>query len=244
MGFKCVGSARRILSFVALGCLLGAATVVGTVLVSVTPALASCSDFHTNVEGKDTSGNYYGNRAFIYVNTSSVINNLNNSIFRSLGVVGSFGNDVEVGWSANNPPGSHSGPTVYAEWINRDTDSRPRFYSGYSLKLDTNYTFLVENVGHINIFRFKVDGQSSPFDYSPTMNFNTGTVITNSEHYNTCDSLYTHMYALSHMRSDTSWHDYDNLACLLNNSGGNWLFNKISNTELKVDPNTGSTCPT
>jgi hypothetical protein len=240
MRLKHVGRGRRAASLAAMGCLLGAGTVGGTALAPATPAFASCSSFHTNVDGYDTSGNYYGNKAFIYVNTNTVINGLQSAIFRNLFVVSGAGDDVEVGWTANN--GGHSNPTVYAEWVNRGVDSGPQYYTGYSLSTDTDYRFFAENVGHIDIFRFYVDGESSPFNYSPTMNFNTGEVLTNSEHYNTCDSLYTHMYALGHMRSDGSWHDYDNLACYYNNSGGNWLFEKNSNTELHVDQTTGSAC--
>jgi len=114
-----------------------------------------------NVEGYDAGSYHYGNKSYIYVNTSSVINGLSDSIFRSLFIAGSADNGVEVGWTANN--GGHSGPTVYAEWVNRGVDSGPKFYTGYSLSTDTSYRFFVENVGHIQIFRFLVDGQSSPF---------------------------------------------------------------------------------
>lgn len=55
-------------------------------------------------------------------------------------------------------------------------------------------------------------------------------------------TCWTHMYALGHFKSDGTWHDYDNLQCYYNNSGGNWLFDKISNTELQVDQGVGSAC--
>lgn len=232
----------RILVFVAAGSLAGALTVVAVVLGTAAPALAACTAHHTNVEGYDTAAIRYGNSASIYVNTSSTVSSSVDSIFRSLFVSnGSFDNDVEVGWTANN--GGHSGPTVYSEWVNRGADSGPQFYTGYSLNYDTHYRFSVINVGHIDIFRFLVDGQSSPFNYSPTMNFNRGTVITNSEHHNTCDSMWTDMSGLEYFDSSGNYvSGYGNLACYYNGSINDWLFNKISNTELKVDQGTGSSC--
>jgi hypothetical protein len=234
------GSARRIASFVAISCLMAAAAVGGTILAPSAPALAACSFFHANVNGTDYGGAHYGNKSHIYVNTNSVINGLQDAIFRSIFVVGSSGNDVEVGWTANN--GGHSGPTVFAEWVNRGVDSGPKFYTGYSLSTDNNYRFFVENVGHVEIFRFLVDGESSPFKYSPTMNFNTGAMVTNSEHYNTCDSLYTHMYDLAYMVSNGSWSSsYGNLQCSYNNSS--WYLHKNSNSELHVNQSSsGALC--
>jgi hypothetical protein len=230
--------------FVATGCLLGTLTVAATVLGSAGPAFAACSSHHTNVEGYDSNNNRYGNYAVIYVNTSSTINNANGPIFRSLFVQGgSFDNDVEVGWTANNGGPSNSRPTVYAEWVNRGVDSLPQFYTGFSLNYDTYYSFMVFNSGHQEIFRFKVGNEVSPFNYSPTMNFDLGRVITNSEHYNSCDSLWTDMQSLSYYNSSGNFiNGYGNLACFSNDSVNDWLFNKIDNTELKVDQNVGVTC--
>jgi hypothetical protein len=118
-----------------------------------------------------------------------VINNLNSAIFRSIFVLNSFGNDVEVGWMANNE--GFSDPTVYAEWLNRGADSLPQPFTLQVLNENSYQGFYVDNVGHIDIFRFYVGGLR--FDYSPTMIFNTGYTITNSEHYNQCDSLWTDM---------------------------------------------------
>jgi hypothetical protein len=56
------GSIRRFASFVAFGCLLGAATVGGTIFVSAAPASVSCGSGHANVEGYDTGALHYGNR--------------------------------------------------------------------------------------------------------------------------------------------------------------------------------------
>ena len=233
---------KHILLLIATGCLLGALTVVTTVLGPTAPAFASCSSHHTNVEGDDFGSNRYGNSAEIYVNTSSTIDSLNDSIFRSLFVTsGSWDNDVEIGWSAHN--GDHSGPTVYAEWVNRGVDSGPQFYTGYSLNHNSYSSFSVFNSGHQGIFRFKVDNQSSPFSYSPTMNFNLGPIITNSEHDNSCDSLWTDMFSLSYFNSSGNWiAGYGNLECFYDNSVNDWLFNVIDNSELKVDENTDLTC--
>lgn len=151
-------------------------------------------------------------------------------------------NDVEVGWSAH--ANGHSGPTVYAEWINRGTDSYPQYYTSYHLNYDSySYSFFVFNSGHQGIFRFKMSGDSSPFNYSPTMNFNQGMILTNSEHYNSCDTLYTEERNLNYFDSSGNWHyGYGDLKCYDVTSINDWLFNKIDNTDLKVDQNSGVTC--
>lgn len=232
---------RRAVVLLLLGCLLGTATVCGTIFISSPPAAAACTAHHVNVEAYEKTATRYGNRATVYVNTSATISSFNDSVFRSLFIAGSAGNDVEVGWTAHN--GGHSGPTVYAEWVNRGTDSGPRFYTGYSLDTDSYYNFIVENVGHIGIFRFYVDGESSPFAYSPTMNFDTGVPLTNSEHYNSCDSLWTHWYNVNFFRSDGTWSTaYNDLECLINTSS-TWYLHKISNSELLVNSSSsGSLC--
>ena len=233
---------RHILLFIATGCMLGGLTVVATGLGSSTPVLAACNSVHQNAEGYDNSYPRYGNHGRIYVNTSATIGGLQAAIHRSLFVVGSFWeNDVEVGWTANN--GSHSGPTVFSEWVNRGSDSGPRFYTGISLLYDTDYKFEVKNVGHVKIFRYVVDGESSPFDYSPTMNFNLGTIVTNSERRNTCDTMYTEMTSLGYIDSNGNLNfGYGHLACFYNPPANGWKLNIIDNQHIKVDANTGVTC--
>lgn len=157
----------RLTSLVALGCLLGAATVAGTTLVTAAPTLASCTTQHANVEAYDSYSNHHGNRGNVWVNSSGVINNLQDALYRSLFIAYDGNNWVEVGWGAgpNNITGN-SGPTVYAYWNNNGSPGQQIYKS---LSEDTYYTFTVENVGHIGIWRYYFDSESSPFAYSPTM---------------------------------------------------------------------------
>jgi hypothetical protein len=186
------------------------------------------------VEAFDSTDPHYGNGGDIYVNTSSTLGNLKDQIARSLFVIGSSGNEVEVGWLA--APGR--GPTIYAEWINRGVDSHPQLYN--SVGYDSTRTFKVQNTGHVEIFRFYFDGEGSPFNYSPTMNFQQGTVVTNSEHYNSCDSLWTHMTSLSYFRSSGVWQlGYGALTYYYCKSVNDYLLDIISDTELYVDQNNG-----
>jgi hypothetical protein len=201
-------------------------------------ATAACSTSHQNVEGYDYTDPHYGNAGLIYVNDSSTLGSLHDDAARSLFDVGSVGNDVEVGWDDHN---GTSSPTVYAEWVNRGVDSGPQHYTGYSLSYNTNYTFKVQNIGHISIWRFYIDGQGSPFNYSPTMNFQQGTVLTNSERYNTCDSMFTHMYNLQYYSALKAFHPYSSLAEYGCSATGGWEINILSHTELYVDQN-GGTC--
>ncbi len=89
--------------------------------------------------------------------------------------------------------------------VNRGVDSFPQYYTGYGLVDNNSYIFDVFNSGHRGIFRFKMASDPSPFNYSPTMNFNQGPVITNSEHYNSCDSMYTEMDFLNYYGSSGNW---------------------------------------
>jgi hypothetical protein len=235
----------HILSFIAVGCLLGALTTIATVISRSAPASASCVNHHANVEGVDTLNgvyaSHYGNTAEIYVNTSATINSLNGPIFRSLFVTdGQTGDDVEVGWTANN--GGHADPTVYAEWINNGKDSGPQYDTADSPLGNNAYDqFSVFNVGHIGVFRFKFK-TNNPFNYSPTMTFNLGPVLTNSEHYNSCDSMWTDMASLQYFSTAGNWNYYYDFECKVDSSVNDWLFNRISNMEMKVDETSGITC--
>jgi hypothetical protein len=74
------------------------------------------------------------------------------------------------------------------------------------------------------------------------MNFNTGSPVTNSERYNSCDSLWAHMYDLSHMTSDGSWSaSYGDLKCWADTSS-TWYLHKDSNSELHVNQTSGGIC--
>jgi hypothetical protein len=121
---------------------------------------------------------------------------------------------------------------VFAEWDNNGTINDKQYKL---LKYDMSYGFAVDNVGHIKIFRFFFNGESSPFKYSPTMTFNTGQPIGNSERNNWCQSLWAHMYNLSDQTSDGSWETWDNWNWCLNSSARNKHYiHKDSATELHV----------
>jgi hypothetical protein len=185
-----------------------------------------------------------GTGGSIYVNSSGTINGSQNYINRNFFVSDRTAtNDVEVGWSAKN--GGFSGPTVYAEWKIGTYDSEMQPYTGYSLNTDTNYHFSVVNVGGVDIWRFYVDGQSSPFNYSPTMPFNYNWSVTNSERHNSCDSLWTHMFGLQYYAAGTgSWTPFSDMNCWANSSGNNpYYLHEISNSELEVTTtSSGSLC--
>ncbi len=234
-------TARRTAAPIVVGCLLGAATVGGTTFVSAAPASASCTSAHQSVNAKDASSVHYGNRGNIYVNTSAVINSLQDALYRSLFIFVDTNNAVEVGWGAgpHNITGN-STPTVYAFWVNKGT---PGQKIHVSVSEDTDHTFTVENVGHIEIFRFYFDSETSPFAYSPTMAFDAATALTNSEHFNTCDSLWTHMYGLNFFSVGGDWRTWGDLECAGNTAKPDWFLYKNSNSELHVySSSSGTLC--
>lgn len=229
--------ARRATFRIAASCLLGVATISGTTLASVTSASASCATNHVAVNGYDeNNSSAFGNKGYIYVNTSSVIDGLQDAISRSLFLYGPAGYNVEVGWAANE--NGYRNPTVYAEWeINGTTE--PPYYdpnsNGQNLATDSNHRFRVENVGNNGIFRFIFDGDPSPFAYGPTLPFQYGTPHGQSEHYNQCDSLYTHMYDLSYAINETpDWSSsYNDLECY-GDTSTTWYFHKNSDSDFDV----------
>ena len=239
----------------AVGCVLGLATIGGMILSSATPAVAgtpaasdqiapaSCVATHTNVEGYNAAdAALYGNEAMIYVSDSATLNSSQAGIYRSLFIWGPPGNDVEVGWAGGPETGSPMNePTVYSEWVSDGADSYAQWYG--TINSNTDYHFKVENVGDIGIWRFYFDGDSTPFKYSPTMNFNTGYALTNSEHHNNCDSMWAHFYGLGDSPSIGNWtSSYGDLECWTDNSVNDWLFYKDSNSENHVYNTIGITC--
>lgn len=242
------GGARRFASLITLGCLLGVVTVAGTVAAtsegpaSAAPALTDCGSGHANVEGNSPDA-HYGNFAYIYVNTSDVLDNLNNSLYRSIFIVQNTSNDVEIGWGAGPNSVTHSGstPTVYAYWFNRGVPGDSIYES---LGDNTNRAFTVQNVGGNDIFQFIFDGDSSPFAYSPTMSFNTATPLANSERYNYCDSLYAHIYNLDYLTSSGWSGDWGNWACWTNTSVRNpYYLHQNSDSDMGVtSSSSGSIC--
>jgi hypothetical protein len=225
------GSARRLACQIALGCLIGAATVAGMTLARAAPASAdSCSSAIAAVEGGRTSS-HYGVRADVYINTMGTVNAYLDGFVRSLFVWVNSNNWVEVGWSAHI---SGTGePQVFAEWDNAGRQN----HFDYKLigAYDTDRNFRIENVGHIKIFRFYFAGESSPFTYSPTMNFNIGYPRGNSERHNWCQSLYAHFYNLNDQISDGTWENWDTWAKCINTTARNpYYMHKDSSSEFHV----------
>jgi|GEM_PF-2263355 len=228
---------RRIVTRTGVACVLAAACLTWSGLVASAPALASCSASHDNIEAWDLAFyGAYGNRGSIYVNTDATLDNLNGIIARTFSVVSSNGmNDVEFGW-ADDIEG-YNVPTVASDSEIGGNTATATMYPSYGLSYDTDYRFRIENLGDHDIFRYVVDGQSSPIGYSPTMNFNVGFVLTNSEHYNTCDSLWTHQYGLNEQVTSGSspvWQSYTTLACFVNDSVPAWYLHVNSETDLQV----------
>lgn len=223
-------------------CLLGATGIVWTGAISATPAYAVCSDQHVNFELRDTFNTAWGNKGVTYVNTSTTLNNLNKWMVRSFFIVHNFRNWVEVGWIAGPLSAYGSLPVVYADWMNRGHFSGVKYYPGYSLNPNTEYRFRVENVGGNRIWRFVVDGESSPFQYSPTMTFNSGFPLDNSEKNNSCDSLYTHMYDLAESINATTWTGYSNLECYDDAGITAWDSSISSNSEYYINGTSADSC--
>jgi hypothetical protein len=226
------GSVRRLASLIALGCLMGAATAAGVALVSAAPAsAASCSAEVANVEGGRLSS-WYGVSASVYVNTEATVNAYNYGFVRSLAVIVDNNNWVEIGWSAHIA--GTTSPQVFAEWDNNGNGG----YKNYNnLNYGTNYGFTIENYGQIKIWRFYFGG--TLLGYSPTMTFNSGQPIGNSERNNWCQSLWTNMYNLNDYTSSRTWEgSWDDWAFCLNSSiystGNPYYMHKNSSTQLTV----------
>jgi hypothetical protein len=224
-----------------VSCLMAASLTVAGTTATAEILTTSCVVQHTNVNGYDAGNkNVFGNKGYIYVNTAATIDGLTSWIARSFFVYRNKRNWVEVGWIAI-PGMQYSSPTVYADWMNRGTFSKVQFYTGYTLNENGDYRFREENVGDQDIWRFVVDGQSSPFNYSPTMDFNYGTALTNSEHNENCDSLYTDMYDLSDATSPSYWAPWANPTCW-NDTATGWYLHEISDTEVDVTQTSGGLC--
>jgi len=129
---------------------------------------------------------------------------------------------------------------VYAEWVNDGVDSGPQETS-YDPTTNANVHVRVENVGDRDIWRFVVANQGSPFNYSPTMDFNSGYTITNSEHYINCDTLYASFQNLDYSDSPGNWtSSYEDYQCYFDDSD-DWYFHLNSNSSSDVTQ-TSSSC--
>lgn len=223
------------------GCLLGAATLAGTSMAGGTGMAAAarvndCVNHHANVAGYDAQGPaFYGTKGYIYVNTSGALSGLNGAVWRSFfDYDGNSMENVEFGWTDNNSV--YSTPTPASDYMVAGTTQPPSFWPSFVLFYNSNYRFRIENLGGKGIFRYVIDGQASPIAYSPTMDFNTGFAVTNSEHYNSCDTLWTDMFSLQHQTDlNPDWSDWANIACWRNDSVNDWYLHKVNATEVQVN---------
>jgi hypothetical protein len=227
------------------GCLLGAATLAGAGVAAAGAGAAStaaaanaCVSHHTNVEGYDAQGSgFWGTKGYIYINTAGALTGLNDAIWRTFLVIsGSQTQNVEFGWTDNN--GGHSSPVPGSDYMVGGMTQPPSFWPSFSLDYNSNVRFRIENLGNQGVFRYVIDGQSAPIAYSPTMTFDTGFTVANSEHYNSCDTLWTDMFSLQHQTAiNPAWSDWANIACWFSSSVNDWYLHKITSTEVQVDQN-------
>ncbi len=217
-----------------LRCML-VGVIVGMPMIRPGVAFAACDDQHQNVEGRDLSSDY-GNKGSLYVNNIA-FQTLNKAIHRSLFIIHSSGNDVEVGWTANN--GGVDDPRVYFEFVANGSDSGPRF--DVYLSPDVTYNFRVSAPGAPNgngnyTWSAYINGYA--FD-SVILGYDTGVPYTNSERRNTCDTGWASFTNLDRCRSNAGWQcdwagRYSNLVCAFDNMG-DYKYNKIDNTYQEVD---------
>ncbi|HEV2371852.1 MAG TPA: hypothetical protein VGS19_06755 [Streptosporangiaceae bacterium] len=194
---------------------------------------------HQNVEGDDNGPGQtaYGNQGMIATNSQGTLNGTRAQVSRSLFIWFSPGNDVEVGWATGGAPMNQ--PALYAEWVDNGQDSLQQWAG--TIGAGANWHFEVENAHGIGIWRFYFDGATSPFNYSPTMRFNQGWALTNSERRNTCDTLWTHFYGLQDQTSLTHWQPWAQLVCFADTAPG-WNMAQVSNSELYVQNSGGHVC--
>jgi hypothetical protein len=223
--------------------LLAMGALIGTSLVgAANPAAAlACTSYHTNMDAYDATALRFGIGGENYVNDSTTLGNLQSADYRSFFVWHDNTDWTEVGWGANAY--GHASPTEYTFWDNNGAEpnnGQPNFFS--SLSYNTNYQFKNQDQNGDKIFHF-YGANGAALDNSPVMGFYKGDILTNSEHYNSCDSLWAHMYNLAYYNENLTWvSPLGNLQPWYCNSNGNWLLNVISNSELYVDQNAGVNC--
>jgi hypothetical protein len=222
--------------------LLAAGALVGAMLAGVAnPAAAlaqDCESYHTNMEAYDATAERFGIGGEVYVNDSTTLGDLQQSVWRSIFVFHDNSDWTETGW-ADGPYSGVSSPTEYVTWDNDGTSSGTQFFN--ALDYDSDYFYKNQDQYGNEVYYFYVDG--SELTYSPEMGFYKGDILTNSEHYDTCDSLWAHFYDLEYFNDDENWvsplGDLEPYAC---DSDGNWLLNIVSDSELYVDQNDGVDC--
>ncbi|HEV2377524.1 MAG TPA: hypothetical protein VGS19_35830 [Streptosporangiaceae bacterium] len=230
------GGVRRAASGVVSGAVVAVLAAGGMVWYSAAPAWAvsgragaSCAAAHQNVEANDGTWPAYGNQGMIATNNQGTLNGTHARVFRSLFIWDAPGNDVEVGWGTGGSPMNE--PTLYAEWVKDGVDSLPQWAG--TIGAGANWHFEVDNAHGIGIWRFYFDGGTSPFKYSPTMPFNSGWPVANSEHYNTCDTLWTHFYGLQDATSLGHYRPWISLQCWADTAPG-WNIQPVSSSEMYV----------
>lgn len=225
-----------------------AAGVLGIALAAFPAASQACDYHQANVQGQDYPANdHWGNGGTIHVSTQDTLNNLNSYIYRSLFVYGQqTGSDVEIGWT-DRWNGSEPFPYPYAEWVDVGIQD-PGAITDPNSDINTNQdrVFKVQNTGHVNKFRFYFGTETVPFNYSPAMSFQVGTLATNSEHKNTCDTMYAHFHDLEYFDSAGNWNTpWENLQVgPLCSSINDWKFYDPngSTSEDYVDQDSGNFC--
>lgn len=208
-------------------------------------ALAGCVGAHTMVQGADLKDPRWGNGAYLYINDQSSLSDLHGGDGRSLKVLVSPLWDVEVGWVDDD--GTHV-PTVFSEQLRDGTLYKPWLDTKYKLGYNSYITFKVQNTTHQGFWRFYVGSQTTPFNISKQFPHNsgdsqTGVDLTNSEHYSSCDSLWTEFHGLEYFNSAARWvGGYGNLEPWCDSTEGRWLFFKHpnDNRDQWVDQDNGT----
>jgi hypothetical protein len=234
---------RRIAGRAAIGVLLLAALLCYADISVHQPALAapaaSCVTHHTNVQAYDSGGNdSFGEQANIYVNTYATLSTLQDAIARTILIWNDAQtSNVEFGWNDDNL--GYDVPIVISDYEVQGTTQAPSAWPSYPLSYNTSVNFRIENVGDRGIFRYVVGNEGSPIAYSPTMGFNEGWPVTNSEHYNNCDTLWTDMSGLEDQISvaPESWESYVSLNCWADTSVNDWYLHEVSSDEIQVNAN-------
>ena len=227
------------------GCLLGAATLAGAGVAAAGTGVASaavqanaCVNHHANVASYDAQGpSFWGTKGYIYINTAGALTGLQNTVARTFLVyAGSYTADVEFGWVDND--GGYSSPTPVSDYMVAGTTQPPSFWPTFPLHTNSNVRFRIENLGNQGVFRYVIDGRSSPIAFSPTMDFNQGFAVTNSEHYNSCDTMWTDMFSLQHQYAiNPGWSDWANITCfrVTDPSINDWYLHAVTSTEVQVN---------
>lgn len=234
-------ASKKTAARIGVASVLTAAALVGTGLASQAPALASCNFLHVNVEADITSTSFeYGTKGYIYVNTQTTLSNLHNTIGRTYALIDSSGlDDVEFGWAdkiQTDNGHTYTTPIPASDYMINGVTATAHALTSYTLTYNTDVRFRIENLGDNEIFRYVIDGQTTPIGYSPTMPFNRGFPLTNSEHYNTCDSLWTDMHSLSYQYNLTpTWYSWSITQCFANDSTDGWYLHLVSATEIQVN---------